>query len=64
VWAILKQALKSYEPKPTTSKELAVVLQELWQEKISKELCIGIISTMPDRMTKLKRSKGGRIEDN
>ena len=63
IWAILKQALKAYKPKPTTPDELEEVLLYLWQENISQQLCKSIISTMPDRMKKLKKCKGRRIED-
>jgi len=63
IWGILKQALKAYRPQPTKVEELEEILQQLWEDKVSQDLCRSIILTMPDRMIKLNQCKGRKIED-
>jgi len=63
IWGILKQALKAYRPQPTKVEGLEIILHQLWKEKISRDLCRSIILTMPDRMIKLSKCKGRKIEE-
>jgi len=61
IWGILKKKLASVKPKPLTLEELEQTLHDLWQEKITQELCINCINSMPNRMKTLIEMRGNRI---
>ena len=58
LWWHLKRQLAAYETEPTSIDELWERVQAEW-EKISAQVCIDLIESMPRRIAAVLRAKGG-----
>jgi len=58
LWWHLKRKLAEYENEPTSMHELWVRVEAEW-EKIPKQVCLGLIESMPKRIAAVLEAKGG-----
>ena len=61
LWVHLKQQLNSYPTQPTSIHELWLRVEAEW-EKIPKEVCLNLISSMPRRVEAVLKAKGGYVD--
>jgi len=57
VWDILKRKLAAYETMPTGVHELWERVQDEWN-KITKDDCMRLIESMPERVKAVLKAKG------
>ena len=58
LWSKLKRELNKYESPPKGMIELWERVQEVWNNKISKEDCLVLIESMPRRIEAVLKAKG------
>ncbi|CDH61286.1 hypothetical protein RO3G_16829 [Lichtheimia corymbifera JMRC:FSU:9682] len=61
LWAIVKRKLNEYDEAPASMRELWERVEYVWEHSITPELCKKLIESMPKRMEKLYKAKGGHI---
>ncbi len=58
MWALTKRKLNEYETPPKGIRELFERITDVWYNKITKEDCLRVIDSMPDRCKAVIKAKG------
>lgn len=58
MWALLKRKLNEYESPPKGVQELYERVVDIWYNQITREDCLKVIDSMPDRIQAVIKAKG------
>ena len=58
MWALLKRKLNEYDTPPSGINELFERITDVWYNKITKEDCLAVIDSMPDRIRAVIKANG------
>ncbi len=61
-WYFLKRELYSFEEPPKSMHELWERVANIWYKKVTKEMCLKYIDSMPDRIEAVIKAKGGKTK--
>jgi len=61
LWDELKRRLNSYEAVPTSMHVLWESMQVEW-ERITKQVCVNLIDSIPRRIVAVLKAKGGNTK--
>ena len=58
MWALFKRKLNEYESPPKGVQELYERVVDIWYNQITREDCLKVIDSMPDRIQAVIKAKG------